>query len=258
MLFTGTQLGTYGFDLAGVNLASLIRKILSETEVPRLRVSSLQPQEVDEDLLQLWLDDSRLCSHFHVPLQCGSDAILRVMRRRYTTDKFASTVSLIRQAIADAGVTADLIVGFPGEGEQEFEESLSFVAEMAFSDMHVFPYSQRPGTSAVYLEGHVSKGEKKERVARALQQAQASFEQFRLGQKGAIRDVLWEGSKANGQRKRMTGLTDNYVRVQLDAGHYGEDPGELHNTISPCQLGRISGNYVLAVPVRPGGPVSLF
>ena len=254
---TGTQLGTYGFDLAGDNLVSLIQRILSETEVLRLRVSSLQPQEIDENLLQLWLDDTRLCPHFHVPLQCGSDAILRAMRRRYTTEQFASTVASIRQAMPDAGITADLIVGFPGEGEREFSEGLGFVAEMAFSDMHVFPYSQRPGTSAIYLNGHVSPAEKKERVARALQQARASFEHFRLSQVGMVRDVLWEGSKSNREEKRMTGLTENYVRVQLDTGDYGESPIDLPNTTSPCRLGILSGNYVLAVPVGPGGPVSL-
>ena len=111
---TGTQLGTYGFDVPGTDLKGLIGAILDETDIDRLRVSSLQPQEIDSDLLQLWLDDSRLCPHFHIPLQSGCDKTLAAMRRRYTTGQFADTVSLVRQLIPDAGITADLIAGFPG------------------------------------------------------------------------------------------------------------------------------------------------
>ena len=230
---TGTQLGTYGFDLDGANLRTLIRKILDETEVRRLRVSSLQPQEIDQELLQLWIDDSRLCPHFHVPLQCGSDAILKAMRRRYTTGQFAQTVGWIREAIPDAGITADLIVGFPGEGGSEFEESMAFIEEMTFSDLHVFPYSKRPGTSAVYLEDHVSPADKKERVARAMRIGQSAFGEFRRAQLGTVREVLWEGSKGNGRRERVTGLTDNYIRVELAS--FGGENGFSHlsNTVTP-------------------------
>ena len=253
---TGTQLGTYGFDISdsdrATNLQSLIRKILAETEVRRLRVSSLQPQEIYEGLLQLWVDDSRLCRHFHVPLQCGSDAILRAMRRRYTTKQFAVTVRLIRQAMPDAGVTADLITGFPGEGEREFEESLSFAAEMRFSDMHVFPYSRRPGTSAAYLEDRVSQAEKKDRVRRALQQARESFERFRLGQLGTVRDVLWEGSKRGAEEGRLSGLTDNYIRVEMGASAGEEGLADILNSVTSSRLDSLCGNYVLAVLVRPG------
>ena len=249
---TGTQLGTFGFDLNGTNLASLIQDILNETAVKRLRVSSLQPQEIDDDLLQLWLQDSRLCPHFHIPLQCGNDVILKAMRRRYTTDQFARTVQLIRQAIPDAGITADLIVGFPGEGETEFDESLAFVTKMAFSDMHVFPYSKRPGTSAVYLENQVSQGEKKERVSRALQAVRESFERFRLGQLGTVREVLWEGSKKRGRQEQTLGLTDNYIRVQLASTPIGDNLLNLSNTVVPARLLYVAGENVTAEPVQEG------
>ena len=250
---TGTQLGTYGFDLDGANLRTLILKVLDETEVRRLRVSSLQPQEIDQELLQLWLEDSRLCPHFHVPLQCGSDAILKAMRRRYTTEKFAQTVGLIREAIPDAGITADLIVGFPGEGASEFEESMDFVAAMALSDLHVFPYSKRPGTSAVYLADHVSPANKKERVARAMRIGQGGFDEFRRAQLGTVREVLWEGSKGDGRQERVTGLTDNYIRVELSS--FGGENGfsRLSNTITPSRLLNLSGNLVMAEPVGTGG-----
>ena len=247
---TGSQLGTYGFDLTGTDLPRLIKDILDHTEVKRLRVSSLQPQEIDEQLLQLWLDDARLCPHFHIPLQCGSDTVLKAMRRRYTTEQFSRTVQLIREAIPDAGITADLIVGFPGEGDQEFEESLAFAAAMSFSDTHVFPYSKRPGTSAIYLEKHVSDAMKKERVTRAMQTAQKSFELFRLGLTGTVRDVLWEGARTTGEQQRLSGLTDNYVRVELASSGQYVNSHNLPNTVTPSLLLNLSGSYVLAEPVQ--------
>ena len=141
---TGTQLGTYGFDLDDANLVLLIRRILAETELPRLRVSSLQAHEITAELLELW-GDPRLCPHFHVPLQSGCDATLAAMRRRYRTDGYRQALRLIRAAVPDAAVTTDVIVGFPGEDDGAYADSLAFVREMAFADAHVFPYSRRPG-----------------------------------------------------------------------------------------------------------------
>ena len=246
---TGTQLGTYGFDLADTDLRNLIRRVLDETELARLRVSSLQPQEINRELLDLWLADSRLCPHFHVPLQSGCDNTLRAMRRRYDTGRFAKTVSLIRQAIPDSGITADLIVGFPGEEARQFEESLAFAAEMAFSDMHLFPYSRRPGTSAVYLEGHVTETEKRERMGRAQQVARHSFNLFRRGQLGATRPVLWEGAENGVNGGRWKGLTDNYIRVLASPTDSEDSQRILPNTITQARLTELRGEMVVAVPV---------
>ena len=245
---TGTQLGTYGFDLPGAGLKELIRRVLDETELARLRVSSLQPQEINPELLELWLADARLCPHFHVPLQSGCDTTLRAMRRRYDTDRFAEAVSLIRQAIPDAGITADLIVGFPGEEPEQFEESLAFAAEMAFSDMHLFPYSRRPGTSAVYLEGHVTETEKRERMERALQVARRSFDLFRKGQLGATRPVLWEGAEDNDNDCNLKGLTDNYIRVLAPLADSESSQRLLPNTITQARLVELRGDTVVATP----------
>jgi len=245
---TGTQLGTYGFDLPDINLKELIRRVLDETELARLRISSLQPQEIDPELLDLWLADARLCPHFHVPLQSGCDATLRAMRRRYDTDRFAETVNLIRQTIPGAGITADLIVGFPGEEGRQFEESLTFAAEMAFSDMHLFPYSRRPGTSAVYLEGHVSETEKRERMGRAQQVARHSFNLFRTGQLGSVRPVLWEGAENGNNNGGLKGLTDNYIRVLASAADSEYPQPALPNSITQARLIELRGETVVAVP----------
>ena len=243
---TGTQLGTYGFDLPGINLAGLLRRILNETAIDRLRVSSLQPQEINPELLDLWTADPRLCPHFHLPLQSGSDTILKAMRRRYTTAQFAATVALIRQAIPDAGITADLIVGFPGETDAPFQETLSFVRQMQFSDLHIFPYSIRPGTTAAHLDDQISPPVKKARAAQALELAQQGFDHFRRHQIGQTRPVLWESAKQDQGLTQRRGLTDNYIRVHAAAP---ADSPDRRNTITPARLLELAGNSVLASPL---------
>ncbi|MCH2505157.1 MAG: MiaB/RimO family radical SAM methylthiotransferase, partial [Dehalococcoidia bacterium] len=236
-VLTGTQLGTYGFDLPGMTLTGLLERILAETTVPRIRVSSLQPQEITPQLLELW-QAARLCRHFHVPLQSGSNRILEQMRRRYTTGLFAEKVGLVRRSVSGCGVTADLIAGFPGETETEFQESLSFARSMEFSDMHIFPYSPRPGTSAVYLSGDVPQLVKKERTAQLLAMAKEGFASFRDQQLGKTVPVLWESSAKHEDGTKWRGLTDNYIRVHTSSRD------NLGNTITPARLEDLSEDEV--------------
>jgi threonylcarbamoyladenosine tRNA methylthiotransferase MtaB len=242
VVLTGTQLGTYGFDIPGVSLPELLHRILNETSVPRLRVSSLQPQEIGRELLGLW-SDTRLCPHFHIPLQSGSDGVLKTMRRRYDTKTFARVVEMVRSALPDAGVTADLIVGFPGEGEKEFQESQAFVRSMSFSDMHIFPYSQRPSTSAAYFKDQVSAPVKKERVAEMMDLARQDFLAFRLRQLGTARAVLWESPRERDGVTVWSGLTDNYIRV------YTNREQLLRGTITKSRLTSVEGSWVYAQPL---------
>ena len=237
VVLTGTQLGTYGFDIPGATLTRLLERILAETAVPRLRVSSLQPQEINPRLLELW-QDPRLCRHFHIPLQSGSDRILEMMRRRYTTGLFAEKVNLVRNTVPGSGVTADLIAGFPGETEAEFQESLAFATSMAFSDMHIFPYSPRPGTSAVYLSGPVSQPVKKARTTQLLAMAKEGFEAFRSYQLGQTHPVLWESSTRQDGGLKWRGLTGNYIRV------YTHSRNNLGNTITPARFEELTGDGV--------------
>jgi threonylcarbamoyladenosine tRNA methylthiotransferase MtaB len=234
VVLTGTQLGTYGFDLPGL---TLLERILAETTVPRIRVSSLQPLEITPQLLELW-QDARLCRHFHVPLQSGSNRILEQMRRRYTTGLFAEKVGLVRRSVSGCCVTADLIAGFPGETETEFQESLSFARSMEFSDMHIFPYSPRPGTSAVYLSGDVPQPVKKERTAQLLAMAKEGFASFRNQQLGKIVPVLWESSAKHEGGTKWRGLTGNYIRVHTSSRD------NLGNTITPARLEDLSEDEV--------------
>ena len=229
VVLTGTQLGTYGFDLSDITLTRLLRRILAETGVSRLRVSSLQAHEIDPPLLELW-QDSRLCPHFHIPLQSGSDAVLGRMRRRYTTGRFAETIALVRDSVPGCSVTTDLIVGFPGEGHIEYHESLAFAQAMEFSDMHIFPYSSRPGTTAAYFVDDLSPSEKKSRVARMMEMAEEGFRAFRTRQLGQTRPVLWESKRVDDGGMTWRGLTDNYIRV------YGKTDQDLSNSISLARL----------------------
>jgi len=236
-VLTGTQLGTYGFDLPGIDLRDLIRRVLAETSIDRLRVSSLQAQEITHELLELW-EDPRLCPHFHIPLQSGSDTILRSMRRRYDTARFAETVELVRKKIPDAGITTDTIVGFPGEGAREFAESYSFAMSVGFSDMHVFPYSIRPGTSAAHLDGQVEVIKKRERTGEMLELAATAAREFRLGSLGQTRPVLWEPGKGRDAGGIWSGLTDNYLRVKAQSDR------DLGNVITDARLTGLDGDWV--------------
>ena len=247
---TGTQLGTYGFDLEGTNLVRLLGRILEETTLPRLRVSSLQAHEISPELLELWRD-RRLCPHFHVPLQSGCDATLKAMRRRYDTATFRQAVELIRENVPDAGITTDVIVGFPGEDARAHDASLAFAAEMGFADIHVFPYSQRPGTTAHHLPDQVDATEKRRRATEMSAVAEEGFVEYRNRLAGQTRPVLWETGRSitpgdsgemwnSGATLRWSGLTDNYVRVVAETGL------DLANRITEARLFRTDGKAMLA------------
>ena len=241
-VLTGTQLGTYGFDLPDINLQSLIQRVLAETTIDRLRVSSLQAQEITPELLELW-SDPRLCAHFHIPLQSGSDSVLESMRRRYDTAQFAETVRLVQKTIPNAGITTDVIVGFPGEGVREFAESYSFAESVGFSDMHVFPYSIRPGTTAAHLTDQVADGIKKERTGEMLELAATTMREFRLKSVGQTRPVLWKpGRPAKGAvpAEGWSGLTDNYLQVRTT------NDSNLGNEITEVRLTGLNGDWLLA------------
>ncbi len=238
---TGTQLGTYGFEIDGVDLTGLLSRILNDSEIPRLRVSSLQAHEITPALLDLW-QDPRLCPHFHVPLQSGCDATLRAMRRRYDSGQFRAAVHQIRECVPHASITTDIIVGFPGESDTAHAESLAFASEMEFADIHVFPYSQRPGTTAHHLPDQVNPDVKRERVAEMNSMADAAFANYRNANLGLERPVLWETARPNaeGDLLRWSGLTDNYVRVHTLTEQ------DLSNRITDARLVEIDGKSVLS------------
>lgn len=210
VVLTGTQLGSYGFDLENVDLTRLLALILEKTSIERLRLSSVQPQEFTSNLLDLW-DNPRLCQHFHIPLQSASPSVLTKMRRRYSPELFSAKVQEIQDRFPEAAITTDVIIGFPGEGNLEYEQTLEFCSRVDFADMHVFPYSVRPRTTAAHLSDKVDPIEKKERMNRILTLSMIKANIFRKRSLGQTRSVLWEGTKT--KDGIFSGLTDNYLRV---------------------------------------------
>lgn len=214
IVFTGVHLGSWGQDFEKPqHLRHLILAALADPELPRLRLSSLEPWDLDEEFFSLW-EDPRLCKHLHLPLQSGCDATLKRMARKVTPHSFAHLVDLARVVDPEMSITTDIIVGFPGETQEEFNESLAFVKAMNFAAGHVFHYSSRPGTPAVRLPGQVKAAVQKERSAllRSLL-AQCSLD-YRRQFLGRTVQVLWEGSQTGGgQAYQVEGLTGNYLRV---------------------------------------------
>lgn len=204
IVITGTNIGAYE-----PKLEPLIKRILDSTDVKRLRLSSLRPGDISNGLLELW-NDARLCRHLHLPLQSGSDSVLKRMNRPYNIDAYASGINRIRKTIPEASITTDIIVGFPGETDEEFEESYNFCRDMSFANLHVFSYSQRPGTSAAVMTNQVDERIKNERSKKMLKLAQESALSFGRRFKDETLPVLWETEVAPGV---WDGLTDNYIRV---------------------------------------------
>jgi threonylcarbamoyladenosine tRNA methylthiotransferase MtaB len=236
IVLTGVHIGAYGRE-RGETLTQLVRTILEGSSFPRLRLTSIEPWDVTDDLLDLWgrgrqsLERSeRLCRHLHLPLQSGCDATLRRMNRRYTRGQFQRVVERARSRIPDLAVTTDVIVGFPGEDEQDFEDSLTFITAVGFSRIHVFPFSARPGTEAYEMAGRVPPCVMAGRVDRMLELGRCSSQAFRSRWLGCTMDVLWESARD----RLWNGLTDNYVRVEVSSQL------DLHNRIVPVQVDELT------------------
>ena len=209
VVLTGTQLGNYGFDLSDSSLNKLLIKILNETDVPRIRVSSLQPKEVNNEIINTWINDGlgRICPHFHIPLQSGSDRILKDMRRRYSSSEYLDIVFNIKDLMPEASITSDVIVGFPGESDSEFLQTIDVVEKAKLSNVHIFPYSKRPGTSAFYSKSHVQDHVIKERSKDLLSLVDKLSGVAKKSLIGKERSILWEG------KSKTSGLTEDYFKV---------------------------------------------
>ena len=230
-VLTGVHLGSYGRDLNNTtNLHHLVAAILEHTDIPRLRLSSLEPWEIPDGFFTLW-QNTRLLPHLHMPLQSGSDKILRRMARRASQSSFRQLADDARAHIPDLNLTTDVIVGFPGETEADFQESFDFVHEIGFTRLHVFGYSARPGTAAAAMPDHLPNAIKKERSRRMIALGQELSLAFHQRFEDQTRPVLWETAVgANGDGLRWAGYTDNYIRVQAIG------PDDLFNQVTLARL----------------------
>lgn len=214
VVLTGIHLGAYGLDLSPpISLTALVREIDTESIVPRLRIGSIEPNEVSEELLKLMATSQNICPHLHLPLQSGSDAVLSRMGRPYTSGAFRNLTAWISAAMPDAFIGADVIAGFPGETETEFEETVRLCEELPFSDLHVFPYSKRPGTRAAGMPGHVPAQIVTERAARLRGIAELKKQSFLERFIGREQEVLVQKFDCNTGLCR--GFSRNYITVEF-------------------------------------------
>jgi threonylcarbamoyladenosine tRNA methylthiotransferase MtaB len=238
IVLTGVNVGDFGGPDG--SFADLLRKLETIPGLDRLRIGSIEPNLLTEEILEVVADSTVLCKHFHIPLQSGSDAVLRRMRRRYTTDLYRGLVERIQRRIPDCGIGADVIVGFPGETEQEFQETYAFLHSIPVTYLHVFTYSERHHTAAIGMPSSVPVHIRRERNVRLRilgQEKRRAHEQTFLGRRFP---VLLEGTVEGGVR---FGLTGEYVRVGVPA------EGTKENTVVHVDLCRLEPGYCAGTAV---------
>lgn len=216
IVLTGIHTGNYGVDL-GTCFSDLLEDILKISGLRRLRISSIEITELDDKFFKL-LENPILCNHLHVPLQSGSDRILKLMNRKYDKKEYLSVINKIRSIRPDISITTDVIVGFPGENLDDFNECLSFVKEVNFAKVHVFPYSKRNGTKAARMGGHIDGNTKKERTKELLELSDKLEKEYYNSCIGKKEQVLIEKIE-NGY---AYGHTSNYLYLKV-SGNYEEN-----------------------------------
>lgn len=235
IVLTGVNTGDFGRN-NGEDFFSLIRELDRIENIERYRISSIEPNLITPEMIDWIAMESRaFMPHFHIPLQSGSDAVLKLMNRRYDTELFASRINYIRKHMPDAFIGVDIIAGARGETEEEWHKTLEFVKSLPVTRFHIFPYSERPGTKALLLGGEVAKEIRHRRVAELQEISDAKLRGFMQQAVGSVRKVLWEHPVVDKGRKigLMSGLTDNYLRV------VAKGDASLVNTVTNCVLEEI-------------------
>ncbi len=240
IVITGVNTGDFGRS-TGETFIELLRELDKIEGIERYRISSIEPNLLTDEIIEFCAASKKFCHHFHIPIQSGSDRILGLMRRRYTTAKFADRIAAVRGAMPDAFIGIDVIVGFPGETDEEFQKTYDFLSQIRPAFLHIFPFSERAGTPAVDFEGKVQSSVATRRVAILEELCRSLHYDFCAEGVGGQADVLFESTMRGG---RMSGYTDNYVRVSVPYRR------ELINKICRVKLlseseeGEISGEIV--------------
>lgn len=247
VVLTGIHVGCYGADIEKDHiLAELIRKIGEQHAVPRVRLSSIEADEVDEELLDAMKEAPNFLPHIHLPLQSGSDRILERMNRRYRREEYQNTVKKIRTYFDNPAITTDIIVGFPGETDEDFQKTVDFCREMKFSDMHIFSYSDREGTEAADMEPKVPSKVISKRVDQLKRLNNLLSYRFRESLMDQEVEVLVEGSREQDQGEYLSqGLTERYVRTWFESSN------KLRNHITEVEVQDVQQNRTFGV-IRNG------
>jgi threonylcarbamoyladenosine tRNA methylthiotransferase MtaB len=240
VVLTGIHLGLYGYDMEpGITLSTLIKALLTKTNVRRIRLSSIEVTEINEEIIEL-LQDNRLCRHLHVPLQSGSETILRNMKRPYTAGAYVDTIGRISSRINDIGLGTDVIVGYPGEGEAEFLQSKELLESLPFSYMHIFPFSARPGTLAAQMPCQISSQIKKERCDALKTLNIRKRNAYLTSQIGKTLDIIIEEAHLN---STSVGKSSNYLKVAVSSNEY---PAKSLVTV---RIAGVAGDSLKAYPI---------
>ena len=235
LVLTGIEISSWGRDLKdGTSLIDLVEAVCAAAPECRVRLGSLEPRTVTEEFCRRAAKLDNLCPHFHLSMQSGCDATLRRMNRKYDTARFFESVCLLREHFQSPAITTDMIVGFPGETEAEFVQSLDFIRRCAFAAMHIFPYSKRPGTPAAAMPDQVLNAVKEERARRAAEIA-AGMEQAYLSQfAGQREEVLFEEKREGLWR----GHTTRYCEVRVSSGE------DLHNQLRQVSVTGVGDGFL--------------
>jgi threonylcarbamoyladenosine tRNA methylthiotransferase MtaB len=236
VILTGVHLGGYGTDIH-LDLFTLIQTLLEKTRIPRLRLGSLEPWDLPENFFSLF-QNTRLMPHLHLPLQSGSDSVLKRMARRCKTEDFAKIVEKARNEVPNFNVTTDIMVGFPGETEEEWQQSIDFIKKTKFGDLHIFSYSPREGTKAATFANPVRKEVKKQRSQQLHQLARSMKQDFIEQQLTHIVEVLWESAQYDSSTDKTftLGYTPNYLRVASESN--------AENTLTKVMLKKQTARYI--------------
>lgn len=213
IVLTGIHTGGYGEDMKDYNLAMLLKDLENEViGLERLRISSIEASQITDEVIQVMNDSNVIVRHLHIPLQSGSNTVLKRMRRKYTMEFFGERLNRLKEALPGLAVTSDVIVGFPGETEEEFMETYNFIKDHKFSELHVFPYSKRTGTPAARMEDQVDEEIKNERVHRLISLSDQLAKEYASQFEGEVLEVIPEERSKNGEGM-YEGYTDNYLKV---------------------------------------------
>ncbi|MCM3746384.1 tRNA (N(6)-L-threonylcarbamoyladenosine(37)-C(2))-methylthiotransferase MtaB [Paenibacillus pasadenensis] len=218
IVLTGIHTGGYGDDLDNYKLSDLLWALDKVDGLERIRISSIEASQIDEDMIEVLNKSPKMCRHLHVPLQAGDDTVLKRMRRKYTTEEFATTIRRLHEAMPGVAITTDVIVGFPGESEEQFDAGYAYMKELGFSEMHVFPYSKRTGTPAARMEDQVDEAVKNERVHKLIdlsEQMQLAYGQKYVGHTLSVIPEREHKGSAPGSGLVM-GYSDNYIQVVFE------------------------------------------
>ncbi len=213
IVLTGIHTAHYGLDLENTNFSDLVEEILKIDNLYRLRISSIEESEIDDKLISL-LKNKKLANHLHIPLQSGSPSVLKRMNRRYNVDSFIKKVEQIRKVSPDIAITTDVIVGFPGESEENFLETKQLIEKVKFAELHVFPFSARLGTAAYNFPDQIDGQTKSRRVNELIALSKKLEEEYRNKFKGQSLDVILE--ERNKVTHKLSGFTSNYLKLSAD------------------------------------------